>query len=92
MNQDERLLRGSGIAQQVSVGWKPYRRFGKPWDPAGLGPMLTPEQEREARHAEFARLRARGLGVPAAARAMGLAAGSGRWYEAQRKRQAAGGE
>jgi hypothetical protein len=44
--QGERLLRGSGVAQQVSVaeGWKPYRRFGQQdWDPAAVGPMNAPE-------------------------------------------------
>jgi hypothetical protein len=91
--QGERLLRGSGIAQQVIVteDWKPYRWGGRPgWDPAQLGPLPTPAQERQAKHAEFARLRSGGLGVGAAAVAMGLTAESGRWYEAERKRRAAG--
>jgi hypothetical protein len=88
--QGERLLRGSGMSQQVGQpSWKPYHRFGdKSWDPAALGPIPTVEQEREARAAEFARLRESGLGVYASAAAVGLANATGRLYERERKHRA----
>lgn len=88
--QGERLLRGSGMSQQVGQpSWKPYHRFGdKSWDPAKIGPIPTLEQEREARHARFARLRESGKGVSAAAAVMGLRPATGRWYERERKRRA----
>lgn len=91
MNRGEQLLRGSGVAQQVEVIRKPYRYNGEPgWDPATLGPIPTGEQEREARVAEFARLRESGVGVRAAAAAVGLAEDTGRSYERQRRQREAG--
>lgn len=70
MNRDEQLLRGTGMARQVTVGegWKPYRWNGIPdWDPAKLGPMpvaprkgaqWTIEGARAARTAKVAAMRA----------------------------------
>lgn len=94
MIPDARLLRGSGMARVTSPDYagKTYAYRGIPgWNPAALGPMPTPAQEREARHARFAEFRASGLGVRAAARAAGLKDESGSWYERQRKRRRAPG-
>lgn len=87
MSQGEGLLRGSGMAQQVDLGGgKRYEYQGKRgWDPAQLGPMLTPEQERAANEAEYARLRASGLGVFEAGRRMGVTEHAARWFEHKRR-------
>lgn len=89
MNQGERLLRGSGIGQQVTLRVKPYEWGGnRGWDPAKLGRMPTLEEERAERHAKFAQARETGLSVQAAGELLGLTETTARWYERQRVRKA----
>jgi hypothetical protein len=86
-----RLLRGSGMAQQVipAESWKPYRYGGRPgWDPSALGPMGPGETDRQAarsaraaRMAGFARHRRAGLTIGAAAARAGVSYSAGRAYE-----------
>lgn len=86
MNRGEHLLRGSGIAQQVEVGWRPYFRFGDVnWDPAALGVMSSPAEERAARAEKFDLLREAGLSVPEAGAALGMTPESARWHERRRR-------
>jgi hypothetical protein len=82
------LPRGTGLSRQAVPGWKPYAWNGTPgWDPAALGPMPSPSQEKQARVAEFARLRAAGLTITEAAAAVGMGEDAGREYERQLKRE-----
>ena len=71
---------------------KPYRYQGnRDWDPAELGPIPTPSQRRDARAAEFARLREQEqpLSVAEASRRIGVEPETGRGYERARLRRGA---
>jgi hypothetical protein len=68
---------------------KLYRRHGdENWDPALLGPIPTQSQQKDARVAEFNRLRAEGLGIAVASARAGVSRETGRGYERARLRGA----
>jgi hypothetical protein len=68
---------------------KPYRYQGNQgWDPAKLGPMQTQSQRKDARVAEFARLREQGMGIAVASAGAGVNRETGRQYERARLRGA----
>lgn len=85
------LLRGTGAGASQPNGrgeWRPYEWGGKPgWDPAALGRMPSPSEEKQARMAEFARLRAEGLTIGEAAKAVGVGEDAGREYERHLKQE-----
>jgi hypothetical protein len=67
---------------------KPYRYQGRQgWDPASLGPIPNPAQRRDARAAEFARLREQEqpLTVAEASRRLNVTPDTGRGYERARR-------
>jgi hypothetical protein len=70
----------------TALSAKPYRYQGNQgWDPAGLGPIPNPAQRRDARAAEYARLREEGLSVAAASRRLNVTPDTGRGYERARR-------
>jgi hypothetical protein len=79
------------ISEATEPKGKLYRRGGEDWDPAKVGPIVTPAQRSSARRAEFDRLRdAVGLTPAQASRAMGVNTETGRRYEQARLERATG--
>lgn len=95
----QRLLRGTGMAQQVTYQEVPYRYRGRPdWPPEAPAeeprPRHTgPHQERmAARLAEFTRLREDNVPVTEAGERVGVRRDMAQRYERRRKQALAKAE
>jgi hypothetical protein len=91
--------RSSARSPYLSLPDKPYRYRGQPgWTPEGVGPVRVKreandgarrrQKARQARFAEFCRLRGAGMRIDEAAAVLGLSPRTGKAYETERRRAA----